>query len=312
MLAGEFTPPFYADLAGMPEMERKAIWGIMVGNEGKTRVPVMRTYMESGFDPDRDMLQSYDFLRGHGMREPVLPQERTFGEQGACGGMLVDWDLMSNLPGLFGAGDLVFGGQDHSHAAATGRYAGARAALYARNLARGAIDAMQLAREKQRVYAPLSAPQDGPDWKELNAASARVMQNYCSEIKNAETLALARRWLDDLERNEAPRVRAENPHQLMRVLEVHDILTCSRMIVAACEARKASNTHLHFKRLDYPEMDPAAWHKWLVIRSAGEDVAVSDRPIAFWGDFEPNYRPRHDENLAAMGQPARRSAQAVA
>jgi hypothetical protein len=37
-----------------------------------------------------------------------------------------------------------------------------------------------------------------------------------------------------------------------------------------------------------------------VIRSAGDAVAVSDRPIAFWGDFESNYRPRHAENLAAM------------
>jgi succinate dehydrogenase/fumarate reductase flavoprotein subunit len=299
MLAGEFTPPFYADLAGMPEMERKAIWGIMVGNEGKTRIPVMRTYMQSGFDPEKDMLQTYDFLRGHGMREPVMPQERTFGEQGACGGMLTDWDLMSNLPGLFGAGDLVFGGQDHSHAATTGRFAGSRAALFARSLGFADVDHEQLQREKQRAYAPLSAPEDGPDWKEMNAASARVMQNYCSEIKNAETLSLAETWLADLEQNEAPRVRAENPHQLMRVLEVQDILTCSQMIVAACQARKASNTHLHFKRLDYPQMDPAEWHKWVVIRSARGGVEVSDRPIAFWGDFESNYRPRHAENLAA-------------
>jgi succinate dehydrogenase/fumarate reductase flavoprotein subunit len=297
--AGEFTPPFYADLAGMPEMERRAIWGIMVGNEGKTRIPVMQTYMAAGFDPDRDMLQTYDFLRGHGMREPVVPQERTFGEQGACGGMLTDWDLMSNLPGLFGAGDLVFGGQDHSHAACTGRYAGARAALHARGAPACALDAGQLRREKARAYAPLAAPEDGPDWKEMNAASARVMQNYCSEIKNAETLALAERWLQDLEANEMPRVRAENPHQLMRVLEVQDILTVSRMIVAACEARKASNTHLHFKRLDFPAMDPLEWYKWVVIRHTGAGVETSDRPIAFWGDFESNYRPRHAENLAA-------------
>lgn len=300
MLAGEFTPPFYADLAGMPEMERKAIWGIMVGNEGKTRVPVMRTYMESGFDPARDMLQTYDFLRGHGMREPVIPQERTFGEQGVCGGMLVDWDLMSNLPGLFGAGDLVFGGQDHSHAACTGRYAGARAALYARNKELPEPCQEQLQREKQRIYAPLSAPRTGPDWKEMNAASARVMQNYCSEIKNAQTLALAAEWLRDLERNEMPRVQAENPHQLMRVLEAQDIVTCSQMIVAACEARKASSAYLHFKRLDHPEMDPPAWHKWIVIRRDGDGVEVSDRPIAFWGEFEPNYRPRHEENATAM------------
>ena len=310
MLAGEFTPPFYADLAGMPEMERKAIWGIMVGNEGKTRIPVMQTYMAAGFDPERDMLQSYDFLRGSGMREQVLPQERTFGEQGVSGGMLVDWDLMSNLPGLFGAGDLLFGAQDHAHAAATGRYAGARAALYARRTGAGAgeVSREQIDREKKRAYAPLACSADGPDWKELNAAVARVMQNYCSEPKNAQLLALGRTWLEDLEANEAPRVGAGDPHQLMRVLEVQDIVTCARMIVAACEARKASSTHLHFKRLDYPEMDPPDWHKWLVIRKAGEEVAVSDRPIRFWGDFESNYRPRHDENCAATAPGAGRAA----
>ena len=305
MLAGEFTPPFYADLASMPELERKAIWGIMVGNEGKTRIPVMHTYMASGFDPERDMLQSYDFLRGSGMREQVLPQERTFGEQGVCGGLLVDWDLMSNLPGLFGAGDLLFGAQDHSHAAATGRYAGARAALYARRASAVGVSREQVEHEKQRAYAPLACSTEGPDWKELNAAVARVMQNYCSEPKNAELLLLARTWLEDLEANEVPRVGAGNPHQLMRVLEVQDILTCARMIVAACEARKASSVHLHFKRLDYPEMDPAAWHKWLVIRKVGGEVAVSDRPIAFWGDFESGYRPRHAENAAAMASESR-------
>ncbi len=300
MQAGEFTPPFYADLAGMPEMERRAIWGVMVGNEGKTRIPVKQAYEAAGFDPDRDMLQSYDFLRGHGMREPVLPQERTFGDQGVCGGLLVDWDLQSNLPGLFGAGDLLFGGQDHSHAAATGRYAGARAALHARERAAPAVDGAQLAREKARAYAPLAQGSDGPDWKELNAGIARVMQNYCSEPKNAELLTLAQTWLQDLEVNEAPRVGAANPHQLMRVLEVHDILTCARMIVAACEARKASSAYLHFQRLDHPQLDPADWHKWLVLRRRGEAVETSDRPIAFWGDFESAYRPRHEGNLAAF------------
>ena len=93
----------------------------------------------------------------------------------------------------------------------------------------------------------------------------------------------------------------------MRVLEVHDIVTCAQMIVAACEARKASSAYLHFKRLDYPEMDPAEWHKWLVIRSTATRSGVSDRPIAFWGDFESNYRPRHAENMAALEPDHRRA-----
>lgn len=51
--------PFYADLSRMPESERKVIWGMMVGEEAKTKVPVYQNYTERGFDPDRHMLQSY-------------------------------------------------------------------------------------------------------------------------------------------------------------------------------------------------------------------------------------------------------------
>lgn len=298
MMSGEFTPPFYADLTSMPDYERRAIWGLMVGQEGRTRVPVMQTYEQAGFDPTRDMLQTYDFIRGHGMREPVPPQERTFGEIGVSGGMLVDWDLMSNIPGLFGAGDLVFGGQDHSHAATTGRYAGARAAIFAHGAAPGSIRPGQVELERERVYKPLNGPSGGMDWKELNAGIARVMQNYCGELKNAELLMLAEDWLADIETNEVPQVSADNPHKLMRTLDVIDILTCAQMIVKASQARKASSSTLHFSRLDYPAMDPPEWQKFLIIRRGPTDVQTSFRPHGFWGDLEANYRPRHEANCA--------------
>jgi succinate dehydrogenase/fumarate reductase flavoprotein subunit len=301
MMRGEFTPPFYADLTSMPWYERKAIWGLMVGQEGKTRIPIVQTYERAGFDPSKDMLQTYDFLRGAGMREPTVPQERTFGEIGVCGGLLVDWDLMSNIPGLFGAGDLLFGSQDHVNAAATGRYAGARAALYARTVDHAALDSGQVEREKQRVYAPLSEPPDSMDWKELNFGVARVMQNYCAELKNEELLNIAETWLADIEQNEVRRASAGNPHQLMRTLDVIDILTCAQMIVHASKARKASSEVLSFNRIDYPANDPPEWHKYIVIRQDQNDgVRVTDRPLGFWGDYESNYRPRHAENIAAM------------
>ena len=54
------------------------------------------------------------------------------------------------------------------------------------------------------------------------------------------------------------------------------------------------NTHLHFNRLDYPEMDPPEWHKWITIRrdDEGTGTIVDDMPIAHWGDFESNYQAR--------------------
>ena len=42
------------------------------------------------------------------MRSPVRPQDRTGGEIGDAGGLVVDWNLMTNLDGLFAAGDALY------------------------------------------------------------------------------------------------------------------------------------------------------------------------------------------------------------
>ena len=35
------------------------IWGMMVGEEAKTKIPIYQNYTERGFDPQKHMLQSY-------------------------------------------------------------------------------------------------------------------------------------------------------------------------------------------------------------------------------------------------------------
>ena len=149
----------------------------------------------------------------------------------------------------------------------------------------------QVEQEKARVYAPVKR-QDGIEWKELNAAICRVMQNYCGEYKNEELLNLGLLWLDDLEKNEAPRAVADNPHQLMRTLEVFNILTCSQLILHASLARKASSPYLGFFRLDYPEMDPPEWRKWVTIRLEEGKIKVGELPLDFWKPLKENYE-RH-------------------
>ena len=288
---GEFVLPLYADLPSMPEHERRAIWGLMVGEEGKTKVPILRTYTEAGFDPKRDLLQSYLFIGGDPMRGEVMPQERIGGEVGDAGGLVVDWDLRTNLEGLYAAGDAIFGGNYHYHAAATGRYAGRKAAEYAAGAPEPVISRHQVEGEKARVYAPLGR-QDGFEWKELNAAICRVMQNYCGHYKNEELLRIGLLWLAELERDEAPKVVADNPHKLMRTLEVFNILTCSQMIIHASLARKASSPPLGFFRLDYPELDPPEWRKWVTIRLEDGRVKVGELPLDFWEPLRENYE-RH-------------------
>lgn len=289
---GEFLLPLYADLPSMSEHERRAIWGLMVGEEGKTRIPVHRTYTEAGFDPERDLLQSYLFLGGDPMRGPAAPQERTGGEIGDAGGLLVDWNLQTTLEGLYAAGDALFAANYHYHAAATGRYAGRQAARRARaTRAPERPSPRQLEEERERVYLPLAGPGD-LEWRELNGALCRVIQNYCGALTNEFLLAEGLAWLRDLEKNEAPRLCADNPHKLVRTLEVMSVLTCSEMILHASRARRASSRLLDFHRQDHPEIDPPAFHKWVTIRQAEGKVEEGELAIDFWGTLEDNYE-RH-------------------
>jgi succinate dehydrogenase/fumarate reductase flavoprotein subunit len=270
----------------MPEMERKVIWELMIPEEGRGKIPVIQTYTEAGFDPNKDLLQSYAMLGGDthteyergGLRQRML----------ADGGLLVDWNLMTTLDGLYAAGDQVFGGAFHHHAAATGRYAGRKAADYAKKATERVAERSQIEAEKNRVYAPLKR-KDGIEWKELNAGISQVMQNYCCEPKTEELLNIGSIWLKDIEQNEASQAYATNPHKLGRTIDVLDILTNSQIIINACLARKASSKYLHFNRLDYPKVDPPEWNKWLPIRLENEEVKVGELSIDFWGDLTENY-----------------------
>ncbi len=297
---GEFKLPLFADLPSMPEMERKVIFGMMVGEEGKTKVPILRAYKESGFDPEKDLLQSYMMMgaevpgqKAHFQRM-ALPQQRVFGEGGDAGGLLVDWNLKTSLDGLYCAGDQLFAGNYAHHAAGSGRYAGRKAADYALVAHDPRINRSQVEVEKNRVYAPVMR-NHGTEWKELNSGMCRIMQGYCGEPKSEELLKTGLIWLRDLEENEASAVKAQDPHKLGRTLDVLDLLTCSQAIIHACLARKASSKPLDFHRLDYPEVDPSDWHKWLTVRFDGEGVKANLMPIDFWGSLRENYESHNSD-----------------
>jgi succinate dehydrogenase/fumarate reductase flavoprotein subunit len=272
--------PLYSDLPSMPQHERRAIWGLMVGQEGKTLIPIYRTYGQAGFDPDKDLLEARE-----GGWFGVVPQQ---WRDASGGGLVVDWDLMTNLDGLFAAGQQIFVSGCHANAAVTGRYAGRHAARYASRVGKTGIDRKQVEEEKTRVYAPIGR-KDGMEWKELNAGACRIMQDYCGEVKSEELLTIGIRWFEELETGEASAAFARNPHELGRVLEVSNIISTGKMMMEACRARKASVAALGFKRADYPEMDPPEWRKWVTIRLNGGTVKAGELPLDYHGDFETNY-----------------------
>ncbi|MBW1772846.1 MAG: FAD-binding protein, partial [Deltaproteobacteria bacterium] len=145
---GEIALPLYADLPGLSKHERRAIFGLMVGQEAKM---TYLNYTKAGFDPDKDMLMSYQqLIGGGGYGTSATGSKFVSGfpyirnaHSGIGGGPVVNWDLMTTVEGLYAAGDGILGGNDHSHAATTGRYAGRKAGDYSSRVTQGDVDHRQ-------------------------------------------------------------------------------------------------------------------------------------------------------------------------
>jgi succinate dehydrogenase/fumarate reductase flavoprotein subunit len=238
------------------------------------------------------VLQSY----GDGWRSgQFLPQERQFF--GIPGGIVNDWTLMTNLDGLFAAGDVLFASDCVGHAAATGHYAGRHAAAFAATRGEVTVDERQVEAERRRLYEPLER-RHGVSWQALAEAITRVMQNYCGAVKSDVLLNEGLRMLHELRQNEAQALFARNPHDLLRAQETLNVLTNAELVIHSCLARRASSKWLHFVRLDHPEVDPPEWHRFVTVWQDESGVKTGSLPIDYYGDLAAGYE-RHNQDYLA-------------
>ena len=225
---------------------------------------------DRGFDPEKHVLQCY----GTGWKSAeFLPKERQLF--GIPGGFMHDWDLQTNLPGLYCAGDALFSSDCYGHAAATGHYAGRHAADAAKRLDFEALSEHQVEEERCRVYAPLNKA-EGISWKELNEAIAKTMQNYCGEIKSDGLLKTGLEELEKYERFVLPRLSAANPHEL----------TVAELIMHSCLSRRRDLKQAHFYRSDAEE-GPS--EPFIAVRKTQAGVKSRQVPLDFAGDLQTNY-----------------------
>lgn len=288
--------PFYADLSRMPEFERKVIWGMMVGEEGKTKIPILKNYNDRGFDPTKHMLQSY----GTGWQSAsFLDQERQLF--GAPGGILNDWDMKTNIDGIYAAGDQLFASDCAGFACCTGHYAGRKAADYTDTVQLEDYDAGEADRERARLFAPLYR-EEGMDWRELNMAIAKAMQNYCGGVKCDDLLKEGVDLLESFEKDIVPQISCENPHELMRAHEVFDILDVAKLILHACIARKSSSAPLFFQRSDYPQMDPEEDKRIITIRQENGKIIEGSVPLGYFGNLKEEYEKRNQEYIEEVAR----------
>ena len=278
VMSGEFALPFFGDFPAMKEIERETTWNMMLKEESTTKI-IVDTFSEAGFNPAKDQLMMYQLIEG-----TSPPQWRSNG----AGGLMIDWDLKTSLDGLYAAGMQIYSAADHSFAAATGRYAGRKAADYAMQIDEPIISADQVRIEKKRIYAPVNR-NSGVDWKELHAGISKVMRYFCSEFKTDAILNMGIDSLKNIEENFVPKLFALDPHKLMRSLEDLSMLSHAQLILQSSMARKASSKPLDFHRIDFPEYDPPEWNKFITIKQDNGTVVTGEKPFNYAGDLKENY-----------------------
>ena len=123
------------------------------------------------------------------------------------------------------------------------------------------------------------------------------MQNYCGGSKCEDLLLEGLDLLNSFEEKYVPLLSANNPHDLMRIHEVLDILTVSKMVIYASLERKSCNTSLSFVRTDYPEINPEKDQHHNVISQKDGKVQVREVPLDYFGNLQEEYEKRNQDYI---------------
>lgn len=254
MVKGE--GPFYLDFSEATDYEKEYIeWSI--GNEGRGTQFLRYFKGEEGLDL-REHAQEY---AGYWTREMSGT---------AAKGLWVNKDLETGVTNLFAAGDEVAGlpWQAGPGAITQGWHAGGQAAKRAK-----AVKTLPPAEEEKLdsragLCAGILGRKEGFYWREVEIYVQNLMDFYCGPVRSR---SLLQRGLERLEYARAAPLKAENPHELGRALDVLSIIDNAELILRTSMERKESRpVPFGFRRADYPRQDDENWLAFLSVQKGGD------------------------------------------
>jgi succinate dehydrogenase / fumarate reductase flavoprotein subunit len=206
------------------------------------------------------------------------------------GGVRVDGDTqMSNVPGLFAAGECAaginganrLGGNSLSDIIVFGKRAGEYAAKYAKTQKSAAVDARQTEEAAKRALEPFERGTRGEGPYDVQYALQEMMQDLVGIVRNEAEMQRALEGLGPL-RERANRVgvgghREYNPGW-HAALDLHNLLTVSEAITrSAIERRESRGGHF---REDFPDKDQGFSTLNLIVRKGRDGrMEVARAPI---------------------------------
>lgn len=181
-------------------------------------------------------------------------------------GIDIDENAMTTIPGLYASGQSVGNVRgDITAAAVFGDLAVENAAKYIAVIPDYDVTSLPVIKKKNELYTHLMRTEIGAHWKEANSTLQKIMDEYVgTKIRSESLLTAGRKYICDLRNYSKEKLQAENAHELMRCLEVLDLLDLAEACAISAQDRKESRGVYH-KRSDYTFTNPLLDNKFQTV-----------------------------------------------
>lgn len=215
-----------------------------------------------------------------------IPWEVGLSSEYSMGGIVVDAQMWTGVPGLFAGGEVssgVFGGGRMARALTEmlvqGHRAGVSAAEYARQVDITEIEAAQLAATKERILRPFNQKSDVRP-SNVHAAIETAADTGFAFVRDEVGLRSTLQELERIRDEDMPRMslgsksRAYN-YEWMESMQAQNLITCVEAGVRAAVMRKESRG-FHM-RTDYPEVDHDNWVERIIVKEEDGRMSLAKR-----------------------------------
>jgi fumarate reductase (CoM/CoB) subunit A len=196
---------------------------------------------------------------------------------------MINADAETSIDGLFAAGETCAGvhganrlaGNALAEVLAMGGVAGKMAARRAKELQRPQLPEKQIGAERNRLES-LGSGADA-DLRQMGRSLKETMWYQAGIIRRAQDLTRALGKIEEL-RSRIPGLRLENHRELIRALELQNMLLAAEMVCRSALLRTESRG-AHY-RSDYPAENNENWLKNIVVRRQGAEITLQPVPVS--------------------------------
>jgi succinate dehydrogenase/fumarate reductase flavoprotein subunit len=201
------------------------------------------------------------------------------------GGVVADQKGMTEIPGLFAAGEVVggihganrMGGNALVEVLVFGHRAGASAAEWAKERGRSK-GAETLIHERLRVLQRKGGGSGkGLPPKVVRKMVGQILWKESGILRNRKELESALDSLRRIRQEMLPRMDEETPKQILEKMEVENAILVGEMITR-CAIMREETRGAHFRK-DFPKTDDQKWRGNIFLKKTGEGMSLAFRPL---------------------------------